>query len=180
MYMNISNKQDCAVTEHLCLERIHCPSHLSRFKYFFLPITSLVCVEREYKTCILLVESFCFLSGCHHARDYPCRTGVFVWYDCMVYNGRNLCHHFSYVYIYIYVNIYIYVCIHICIWLRPCFHRAPVLGQNLLNVDSVKLQISPSRHLQLLVHVMKVDTRPLFHGGCRCVFCEVVTINTPR
>ena len=78
MYMNISNKQDCAVTEHLCLERIHCPSHLSRFKYFFLPITSLVCVEREYKTCILLVESFCFLSGCHHARDYPCRTGVFV------------------------------------------------------------------------------------------------------
>ena len=74
------------------------------------------------------------------------------------------------------IYIYIYIRIHIYIWLRPCFHRAPVLGQNLLDVDSVKLQIFPSRNLQLLVHVMKVDTRPLFHGGSRCVFCEVVTV----
>ena len=44
MYMNISNKPDCAVTEHPCLERNHCPSKLSMYKYFHLPITSLVCV----------------------------------------------------------------------------------------------------------------------------------------
>ena len=34
MYMNISNKPDFAVTEHLCLERIHWPSKLLMYKVF--------------------------------------------------------------------------------------------------------------------------------------------------
>ena len=51
-----------------------------------------------------------------------------------------------------------------------------MLGQKPLPVETVKMQMFPSRYLLSVVHVRKAHTRPLFHGRSRSDFWEDVTI----
>ena len=124
IYLNIRHKSDFAVTEHLCLERIHWPSKLLMYKYFHLSISWLVCVTNVNtrpafygRSRSVICQDVTVLESWTHESLKLYEISEFASansHDCIVCNGSNLCQLCMYVYIYIYIYTYgVWYCVYV-------------------------------------------------------------------
>ena len=124
-YLNIRNKANFAVTEHLCWGRIHWPSKLWMYKYFHLASSWRVCVTNVNtrpafygRSRFVFCQDVTVLESWTHEAPQLYEKSEFASgnsHDCIVCNGSNLCQ--LCVYVYIYIHIYIWrMILGVCRW----------------------------------------------------------------